>query len=120
MTQETERHVPIENCPMCGGKCDYNWDEIGPEKVRAWYIHCAPDDSFKGCVAHDGRFATLREAITHWNTRAALSQPSVTVEELANLLEATYCEMNALCGGRIYFDTYAQAILSRYNVTVKG
>jgi len=75
MTSEQKEREALKPCPMCGGKADYNWDEVGPEATRHWYIHCAPDDSFKGCIAHDGRFATLREATKHWNTRAHQAQP---------------------------------------------
>lgn len=70
LTNQFNTTEGLRECPMCGGKADYNWDERD-DGIRAWYIHCAPDDSFKGCIAHDGRFATLKQATTHWNTRTS-------------------------------------------------
>src|SRR5258708_1168723 len=89
-------------CPMCGGNADYNWDEIGEEKIRQWYIHCAPDDSFKGCIAHDGRFATLKEAVQHWNTR--INPHTLATEEALEAL-------------RFYAGREQMPKLKRYGVT---
>lgn len=86
MTSEQKEREALKPCPMCGGKADYNWDEVGPEATRHWYIHCAPDDSFKGCIAHDGRFATLREATKHWNTRTHQAQSEGEMVERMRIL----------------------------------
>lgn len=107
-TVSVEKHEPLKTCPMCRGKADYNWDEVGPNAERHWYIHCAPDDSFKGCISHDGRFATLREAVTHWNTRkadcheeldlalAALNQLSLSAQPCNETMESVRIIRSAL------------------------
>lgn len=94
-----EKHKPFLPCPMCGGKADYNWNEISTLKskdTRQWYVHCAPDDSFKGCIAHDGRFPTLREAVAHWNTRFTPQTPSLADSELVEKLIKAAEELVAL------------------------
>ena len=61
-------------CPFCGGKA-----LIGETLDYFWYAMCAKDD----CLQLLNHFATKAEAITAWNTIAALADHQSTPEPVA-------------------------------------
>lgn len=101
----------LKPCPFCGN------DAIEAKAIFSEYV--TVECPYVKCDANPcvSKF-TKKEAISAWNTRADLSQPSVSVEELAELLEVYF---DFPWAGVASFDHTgaAQAILARYNVTPK-
>lgn len=67
--------IDLKPCPFCGGDDVLIHDKAGLDGKR-FYI-CCMGGGVRGCCAQDYSFATQREAIKHWNTRAPVAEQPV-------------------------------------------
>lgn len=130
----------LKPCPFCGGiVCTYSQQsryapELKDERGGLLYfptisISCSKCNLTMTCDADESdpygnkSFVLINAA---WNTRAALSQPSVEEDELveftwrAILNTPSHPKVTGELLARYEARAAAQAILARYNVTVKG
>lgn len=104
----------LKPCPFCGGEARYGTEKESSANGGITLRH----QIFCGnCFALCDSRQNKDKAIAAWNTRAALSQPSVGVDELVSIIELITM---AIPTPDDEAKDIAQAILAHYNVTVKG
>ena len=76
----------LKPCPFCGAEAEY---DHACRKYNAWLVICKTE----ACQSRGNIYNDEEEAIAAWNTRTALANPPLTLDELRDAMKqgnATY------------------------------